>query len=181
MDHDYYGRPAPSAATSMTQTPLRSGTPNTDGGRNPFAGDDTASSHHPGASTNPFGSPDASRPPSSFDSSSALREGFEERGQRYFHSRLVKKGEIEKPWLDKKDPKEKWVTIMPLLGILIGLGISGFLVWDGLSSVVHHKYCPVLDDTFGNGLNTDVWTKEVQVGGFGYVSPQNTLGTNSTL
>lgn len=80
----------------------------------------------------------------------------------------MRKDELEKPWLHKADPKEKWVTIVPLVGILVGLGIAGFLVWDGLSSVVHHKYCPVLDDTFGGGaLDTNVWTKEVQVGGFG--------------
>lgn len=77
------------------------------------------------------------------------------------------KGDIEKPWLEKKDPKEKWVTILPIIGILIGLGISGFLVWDGIRNVVHHKYCPVLDDSFDGGFNTNVWTKEAQVGGFG--------------
>lgn len=65
------------------------------------------------------------------------------------------------------------MTIFPLIGILIGLGISGFLIWDGLNSVVHHKYCPVLDDDFAGGLNTNIWTKEVEVGGFGYVSPHN--------
>lgn len=89
--------------------------------------------------------------------------------QRFFHSRRVAKGETEKPWVGKSHPKEKWVTIFPLLGILIGLGISGFLVYDGLSSVVHHKYCNVLDDDFGSGLNTNIWSKEVEVGGFGYV------------
>lgn len=67
----------------------------------------------------------------------------------------------------KSDPKEKWVTILPLLGILLGLCISGFLIWDGMRSVVHHKYCPVLDDDFSNGLDPSIWTKEVQVGGFG--------------
>ena len=69
--------------------------------------------------------------------------------------------------MDKSDPKEKWVTIVPVIGIFIGLAISGFLVWDGLRSVVKHKYCPVLMEDFSSGLNMDVWTKEVQVGGFG--------------
>lgn len=168
-NNGYFGRPVvPSAATSTNITPLRPGTPNTDGSRNNPFGDDTASSHRPGASTNPFGSPDASRPASSYGSSSAIGNRFDERSQRYFHSRRVQKGDIEKPWLAKKDPKEKWVTILPLVGILIGLGISGFLIYDGLSSVVHHKYCPVMDENFDGGLNTDVWTKEVTVGGFGY-------------
>jgi hypothetical protein len=74
---------------------------------------------------------------------------------------------VEKPWLDKSDPKEKWVTILPVIGIVIGLAISGFLVWDGIRSVVKHNYCLVLQDDFTNGLDTAVWTKEVQVGGFG--------------
>jgi hypothetical protein len=117
--------------------------------------------------TNPFASPNVSRPASSFGSSSALGTRYDERGQRYFHSRRVHKGSIEKPWLGKPDAKEKWVTILPILGILAGLGVSGFLVWDGIRSVVKHNYCMVLDENWSNGINTDIWTKEVQLGGFG--------------
>ncbi|KAK7962885.1 beta-1- 3-glucan-binding protein [Apiospora aurea] len=183
----YGGRPAaaggPSAVTTANHTPLRPGTPNTD--KNPFGDERTdsrsqnyrgsavpsASSHHHSShhNHNPFVSPEASRPASSFGSASALgARGVEDaRGQRYFHSRRVKKGEVEKPWLEKKDPKEKWVTILPIIGILVGLGVSGFLVWDGLRSVVHHKYCVVYEDDFNNGFRKDIWTPEVQVGGFG--------------
>jgi len=71
------------------------------------------------------------------------------------------------PWLQTKDPKEKWVTILPLLGILVGLGIAGFLVWDGIRSVVRHRYCEVLNEDFASGLRDSVWTKEVELGGFG--------------
>lgn len=168
------GFAVPSASTSANQTPLRPGTPNTEGSRNHSSaeardGAESASVHRTaaGQNTNPFASPSASRPASSFGSSSALAARYDERAQRFFHSRRVHKGDAEKPWLEKKDPKEKWVTILPIIGILVGLGVSGFLVWDGLRSVVHNKYCPVLDDKFDNGLNTNVWTKEVQVGGFG--------------
>lgn len=87
--------------------------------------------------------------------------------QRYFHSRRIKKGEIERPWLDRKDPKEKWVTIIPLIGIFLGLAVTGYLIYDGLSAVSNYKYCPVLDEDFSNGLNTQVWTKEVELGGYG--------------
>lgn len=157
-------------AGSSNISPPRPGTPNTDGSRNPF-GDTpepvTNQRHAASTGTNPFASPVASRPTSSFGSSSAIGHRFEERGQRYFHSRRVAKGDVEKPWLQKKDKKEKWVTIIPLIGIVIGLGISGFLVWDGLRSVDHHKYCPLMDETFGNGFDTNIWSKEVQVGGFG--------------
>jgi len=86
---------------------------------------------------------------------------------RYFHSRRIKKGEIDRPWLDRKDPKEKWVTIIPVIGLLVGLAITGLLVYDGLQSVQNYKYCMILDENFSDGLNTKVWTKEVEVGGFG--------------
>ncbi len=61
------------------------------------------------------------------------------------------------------------MTILPILGILIGLSISGFLIYDGIKSVVKHNYCMVLDEDWSDGFNTNVWPKEVEVGGFGYV------------
>ncbi|KAF2810496.1 glucan endo-1,3-beta-D-glucosidase [Mytilinidion resinicola] len=93
--------------------------------------------------------------------------GFEFMQQQYFHSRRIKKGSVEKPWLDRKDSREKWVTIIPLIGIFVGLAISGILIWDGLRSVVNHKYCEVLIEDFSGGLNKAIWTREVEVGGFG--------------
>lgn len=128
-----------------------------------------------GSNENPFASPDGTRPPSSFDTSSnsgglAAHHEALPGGQRYFHSRRVRKGEIERPWALKKHPKEKWVTIIPLIGIFIGLGISGFLIWDGIRSVVQHKYCLVLDEDWSQGIRDSVWQHEVQLGGFGYVS-----------
>ena len=87
---------------------------------------------------------------------------------RYFHSRRIKKGQLERPWLEKKDPKEKWVTIIPVSGIIIGLLICAYLIYDGLKTVQNHVYCSIYEDDFSSGLNTKVWTKEVEVGGFGY-------------
>ncbi len=81
----------------------------------------------------------------------------------------MKKGEVERPWMDKKDPREKWVTIIPLIGLFVGFALAGFLVWDGLRTVVNHVYCPVLDENWSGGFNERVWTKEAEVGGFGYV------------
>lgn len=146
--------PVPSMASTAAPTPHRPGTPSSL--RNPFE-----------QPPNPFATPGMSRPASFFGSSSAINQ-FNERSQRYFHSRRIR-GEVEKPWLSKKDPKEKWVTILPILGILVGLGISGFLVWDGIRSVVKHNYCLVLEDDFSSGFNKDVWNYEIELGGFGYV------------
>ncbi|KAK3695767.1 glycoside hydrolase family 16 protein [Podospora appendiculata] len=192
MDNDqtyssqgYYGRPQgamQSASSTTAHTPQRPGTPNDSVGRNPFSdGVESQASNRTG-NGNPFASPNGSRPPSSFDSSSALGARLDERSQRYFHSRRVRKGEVEKPWMSKVDPKEKWVTILPIIGIVIGLGISGFLVWDGIRSVVKHKYCLVLSDDFSSGsLNTDIWQQEVQVGGFGNGEFQMTTATKDNV
>ncbi|KAJ2987990.1 hypothetical protein NUW58_g4212 [Xylaria curta] len=181
MEQDQGGNRQPAGNLSFVSTtngtPLRPGTPNTD--RNPFGDDriEPQASQQAGG-LNPFASPSISRPASSFGSSSAL--GGAPRGQRYFHSRRVKKGEVEKPWLAKVDPKEKWVTILPVIGIFIGLAVSGILVWDGIRSVVQHKYCIVLEDNFER-FNTDVWTKEVQVGGFGNGEFQQTTNTDENV
>ena len=189
-NNGYFSRPVgplPSAATSADITPFQPGTPNTDGSRNPFGDSmETASAHRQSSgnnldpnlnsnnvqsthsNVNPFASPDPSRPASSYGSSSGL--GVRNEGHRFFHSRRIQKGEIEKPWIGKSAPKEKWVSILPMIGILIGLGISGFLVYDGVSSVVHHKYCSIMDEDFSGGLDTNIWTKEVELGGFGYAA-----------
>lgn len=97
------------------------------------------------------------------NSSGVLRPGQ----NRYFKSRRIKKGEVERPWLEKKDPNEKWVTIIPIVGVLLGLAVAGVIIWDGLRSVTNHKYCPVLDETFASGWNDQIWSKEVEVGGYG--------------
>jgi hypothetical protein len=120
----------------------------------------------PAPRVNPFATPYGSIPASRTGSSTALPLANQ---PRYFHSRRVKKGTIEQPWRDRKDPKEKWVTIVPLLGIFFGLCLSGLLIWDGLRSVVNHVYCPVLDEDFSKigTLDGKIWQKEVEVGGFG--------------
>lgn len=148
---------------SASATPNRAGTPESRAANNPFHEDGIS----PAARVlpvNPFASPYNSRPASAYSSTSAIRTMPV---TRFFHSRRVKKGEIDQPWKSKVDPKEKWVTIIPLIGLALGFAIAGFLVYDGLSTVVHHKYCQVLSDDFSQGLNTAVWTQEAEVGGYG--------------
>ena len=84
---------------------------------------------------------------------------------RRFKSRLNKHG-VEKPWLNDKDPREKWVTILPLIGMAIGCGLAAYLGYSGWASVETHKFCLVYEDNFDT-FNTDIWQHEVQVGGFG--------------
>ncbi|KAI8958318.1 glycoside hydrolase family 16 protein [Daldinia sp. FL1419] len=118
--------------------------------------------------------------PSSLPSSMSSGLYHREAGD-YFRSRRIKnKDDIKKPWLDEKEPREKWTTILPVSGFLIGLGISAFLVWDGLQSVAKHNYCVVLEDNFTT-FNDSVWTKEVQVGGFGNGEFEQTTGGDENV
>lgn len=150
---------------------------------NPFG---TPQSTTPCDSRSPYGSMPgsrtASRAGSRSGSQSWSRGGsasstgvFHPSGERYFRSRRVQKGSLERPWMDRKDPKEKWVTIIPCLGIVLGLIISGILIWDGLRTVSNFKYCQVLDENFSRGWNDKLWTKEVEVGGYGSVNSINTV------
>ena len=87
---------------------------------------------------------------------------------RYFHSRRIKDPKaIQKPWLEKRDPREKWVTIIPLMGIAVGMGIAALLVYNGISSVINHRYCEVLSEDWSQGFRDDIWTREVELGGYG--------------
>ena len=146
MEHHY----GPSVATTAMTTP-RAGTPDSD----PI---------EIAPVRNPFASPYGSTPASAMGSSTGFQNP---NAPRYFQSRRIKKGEQERPWLDRKDPKEKWVTIIPVIGIVIGLLLTGFLIYEGMTSITNFKTCTVLNDDFSGGLNTKVWTKEVELGGYG--------------
>ena len=82
-----------------------------------------------------------------------------------FKSRL-NRGKVDKPWIRAKDKRMKWVTIIPLIGMLLGAGLAGYLGYRGWSSVETHKFCLVYQDTF-DVFNTSFWDREVQIGGFG--------------
>jgi hypothetical protein len=87
----------------------------------------------------------------------------------YFRSRRVKASEVERPWLKEKHSRAKWVEAFPVIGLALGLMVTGILIWDGVRTIARHNYCEVLNDNFMS-WNSNVWTKEVEVGGFGYVS-----------
>ncbi|KAL9624700.1 MAG: hypothetical protein Q9160_001054 [Pyrenula sp. 1 TL-2023] len=155
----------PSYVGTASSTPYRPGTPEMDTIQRP--------------PMNPFASPMNSSFASKNTSSAALhQQGL---SQRYFHSRRVKKGEVERPWTKTKDPREKWVTIIPIIGLVLGFAVSGFLIYDGMRSVVNHKYCPVLTEDFSGGLDNKVWTKEVEVGGFGNGQFEETTNTDENV
>lgn len=51
--------------------------------------------------------------------------------------------------------------------LVIALGLSAFIAWDGAKNVKNHDYCLVMEDNFET-FNTDNWSHEVQLDGMGY-------------
>lgn len=107
----------------------------------------------------------SSRSPSVSSHSSSIRKA----STAYFRSRRIKKGETDRPELRKKHPKEIWLTIIPIIGIVVGLGLVAFLTWLGINSVVNHKYCSVFYEDFSHGLNPHIWEQEVHIGMYDYI------------
>ncbi len=122
---------------------------------------------------NPFATP-AETPAETPDGSvfqgraSGIQNSSAAGGQNYFRSRRIKKDENHVPPVFKKDPKEKFLWIIPLGGLLLGLVITGIMIYLSVGLKATYNYCSVLSDDFSSGvLNPSIWTKEVQVGGFG--------------
>lgn len=152
------GYPLRSPAESVVRinpfdTPLGGRTPNRS--RRPSLSDRPSIAETFGASTDYFGRASA-RPANP---------------KPFFRSRRIRKDEIQTPRELKtnKDPKAKWTWILPLIGIVLGLVISGIIIFFKIKAVsTPHKYCPVLMEDFSSGeLNPNIWTIERQVGGYG--------------
>lgn len=86
---------------------------------------------------------------------------------KYFRSRRILKDKNAKPPVFKKHPKEKWLTIMPVCGIAVGLALSGVLMYFKMGLGSSSNFCSILSDDFSNGINPAIWTMEQEVGGFG--------------
>ena len=115
---------------------------------------------------NPFATP----PGSVFGAASGFQYS-DASGTKYFRSRRIRKEDGHEPPVFKKDSKEKWLCIIPLMGVAFGLVITGLMIYLKIGHLSSYSYCPVLNDDFSSGvLNPNVWQAELQVGGFGYVA-----------
>lgn len=80
-------------------------------------------------------------------------------------------GEITKPWVGKKDKAARisyFLTYSMLLVGIIGAGLRCYTGWRSVPMM--GKLCLVMEDDFsGNDLDTSVWEREVDLGGFGWV------------
>lgn len=99
----------------------------------------------------------------------------------YFHSRRKDQGEIDKPWLKERNLRQPWLTLFPLIGIFLGFGLTGFMVWDGLRSNTLPEYCQILDEDFSGGFDEKIWTKEAELGGFGNGQFEQTTVTDENV
>lgn len=117
---------------------------------------------------NPFATPVETPEGSVYGGISRARNSTTSGGQNYFRSRRIRKDDGHVPPVFKKDPKEKYLTIIPVTGLIVGLLITGAMIYLKIGTMKSHNYCPILDDDFSTGmLNPAVWTKEVEVGGYG--------------
>lgn len=100
----------------------------------------------------------------------------------YFKSRrLDRDHEIDKPWLSHKDPYRKWASLLPLIGIFLGIAAGGVFTWNRLRSVVEFEYCMIYEDDFSAGFDETVWTKEAQIDGYGNGQFEETTTTDENV
>lgn len=83
----------------------------------------------------------------------------------------------DKPWLKEKDTRGRLSWWAVLLCLILGLGISGVIIWRGWVAageemIPDSQLCSVFSDDFSS-LDVDsggTWARDVELGGFGYVS-----------
>jgi hypothetical protein len=80
-------------------------------------------------------------------------------------------GGIEKPWKSKNNSQMRlayWITYAAAtLGIIAGI-LRCFFGWRDVPRL--GNLCQVMEDEFDT-LNLDIWSRDVDLGGFGYVTP----------
>ena len=87
-------------------------------------------------------------------------------------SRLVQKlTDDEKPWLNEKDGRGRaswWLTFACFILGVGGSAVICYLGWTNVKFLKDSDLCLVMEDEFNEGsLNTDFWTPDVELGGFG--------------
>jgi hypothetical protein len=123
-----------------------------------------------GANTPPTQNPFATPPASVYGAASGFLSS-DSSGTKYFRSRRIRKEDGYEPPVFKKDPKEKWLCIIPLMGVALGIVITGIMIYLKIGNIKSYNYCSVLSDDFSSGvLNPNIWQAEQEVGGFGYVA-----------
>ncbi|KAL6924110.1 hypothetical protein FSST1_001384 [Fusarium sambucinum] len=96
--------------------------------------------------------------------SSTFTVAEDKRQRRFKSSRLV--GEYEKPWLKEWKREINWDSIIFYTGVVIALCLSTFIAWNTVRKIPHNEYCLIVDDQFSK-FDTNIWSHEIQMNGFG--------------
>ncbi|PPR00634.1 hypothetical protein CVT24_005480 [Panaeolus cyanescens] len=91
----------------------------------------------------------------------------------------------EKPWLQRPQKGERASYFLTLSFLFLGIAGAAILCWRGVADVLlldESKLCLVMDDDFSSeSLNTDNWSLDVQLGGFGNGQFEMTTDTSDNL
>ena len=96
-------------------------------------------------------------------------EFFNSKNKRYtqpFRSRIMKEPE-HKFWLTQRKTREERIAgWIPRVGLIFGFFIICAFSYGGWAAWETHKYCLLFEDNFAT-LDTNLWHREVECGGFG--------------
>lgn len=91
----------------------------------------------------------------------------------YFRSRRKRPEDVSRPWAQSKKDKalgSVWHWLLPLIAIFLGLAGAAVRIYFAAAEYPQLGYCPVLMEDFASGtLDPNVWTQEVETGGYGSV------------
>jgi hypothetical protein len=86
-------------------------------------------------------------------------------------SRLAEKlTKEDKPWMTKKEPRQRISYWLTLSMVVIGIACSAIVIyfgWIGVRQIKDDQLCLVLEDNFNSLDLTSTWTRDVELGGFG--------------
>ncbi|KAM6494910.1 glycoside hydrolase family 16 protein [Amanita muscaria] len=91
----------------------------------------------------------------------------------------------DKPWLTKREPRALYSYLVTVICMLLGLGGAALLCWRGLLSVQKldpSRLCLVMNENFdGTSLDDTIWSRDVELGGFGNGEFQMTTTSDTNL
>lgn len=102
----------------------------------------------------------------STDMERARLHGGQKSHERPFRSRLIE-DVVEKPWLEQEVTRAEAIAEwIPRAGLIFGACILAAYMYGGWTAWETNKYCLIMEDNFET-LNTSIWAREVELGGFG--------------
>ncbi|KAF5373843.1 hypothetical protein D9758_000696 [Tetrapyrgos nigripes] len=101
-------------------------------------------------------------------------------------TRLTEKLTAEdKPWLNHTPTRERaswWLTVICIVLGFIGAAVLCYFGATTIDLLDESQLCQVLNEDFSSGsLNTDIWKRDVQLGGFGNGEFQITTNSDNNL